>query len=281
MSMVQQASAVPLSFAQRRLWFLSRLEGGSTAYNVPLVVRLDRAPDRDALALALSDVVGRHEVLRTVYPMVDGEPVQRVLRDVTPELTVGVTVEAAIRHVFDLETDIPLRAWLCDGSVLVLLLHHIATDGWSMAPLWRDLSTAYAARVDGRAPDWEPLPVQYADYTLWQRELVEADLPQQLDFWRETLEGAPPVLDLPIDRPRPEPATDAGGIVVAGLDADVHQRLVDLSHRHSASLLMVLQAALGVALSRAGAGQDIPIGTVVAGRTDDALNDVVGFFVNT
>ncbi|WP_117215331.1 condensation domain-containing protein [Allorhizocola rhizosphaerae] len=275
----------PLSYAQRRLWFMSRLDGGSAAYNVPLVVRFSGELDVAALRAALADVVARHEVLRTVYPMVDGEPVQVVLSDVVPELTVGA---AAAPHVFDLETDIPLRAWLCDGSVLVLLLHHIATDGWSTAPLLRDLSAAYEARLAGHEPEWEPLPVQYADYALWQQELLgdasdpDSLLSEQFGFWREALDGAPPELALPFDRPRPEAASHRGATVTARLDAAAHQRLLALARRHRASLFMVLQAGLGLALSRLGAGNDIPIGTAVAGRSDEEdLNDLVGFFVNT
>ncbi|WP_162908310.1 condensation domain-containing protein, partial [Allorhizocola rhizosphaerae] len=290
---VVDEDAIPLSYAQRRLWFLNRLEGPSSSYNVPAVLRLSGVPDRDALAAALADVVERHEVLRTVFPAIEGEPFQVILDDVRPELvTVECTPDAAPALVdafanepFDVSVDMPLRAKLFvtgpQESVFVLVLHHIATDGWSMGPLWRDIATAYQARLVGQEPDWEPLPVQYADYTLWQQELVSGVLTQQLDFWRETLEGAPPVLDLPADRPRPALASYDGGTVTAKLEPEVHQRLLDLSRQHRASLLMVLQAALGVALSRAGAGQDIPIGTVVAGRTDDALNDVVGFFVNT
>ncbi|MFI9526064.1 amino acid adenylation domain-containing protein [Micromonospora rosaria] len=290
---------VPLSYAQRRLWFLNRLEGPSATYNVPVVVELSGVPDRTALAAAVRDVVARHEVLRTVFPSVDGEPVQRVLDGSPVELSV---VECAAAEVdarvsgfagepFDIAVDVPVRVRLfvvdAARSVLVVLLHHVATDGWSMAPLLRDLATGYASRRAGAAPTWEPLPVQYADYTLWQRDLLgeESDpdslLTRQLAWWREALAGSPQVLDLPLDRPRPTEASHRGASVHARLDAATHRRLRDLCDTHQASPFMVFHAGLAAALSRVGAGTDVPIGTPVAGRSDEALHDLIGFFVNT
>ncbi len=293
---------IPLSYAQRRLWFLNRLEGPSSAYNVPLVLRLRGALDSGALEAALGDVVERHEVLRTVFRSVDGEPYQQVLSVDQGRPVLGVVACVAdvvdglvgefANEPFDLAVDQPVRVRLFvvgpDEFVLVLLLHHVATDGWSMAPLMRDLASAYEVRcVGGAAPGWEPLPVQYADYTLWQRELLgsEADpesvLSEQLGFWRSALEGAPEVLELPADRPRPAEPTHRGGRVTCWLDAPLHRRLLELSRAHGASLFMALQAGLAAAFSRVGAGDDIPIGTAVAGRSDEALDDLVGFFVNT
>ncbi|MEE2041793.1 condensation domain-containing protein, partial [Nocardiopsis sp. CT-R113] len=186
-----RSESTPLSFAQRRLWFLSRLEGPSATYNVPVVTRLDGPLDTTALHAALNDVVHRHEALRTVFTEHDGEPSQTVLAP-TPDL-VGLQVtdcttdevEALVAehagHLFDLETDVPLHAHLLrtapDQHVLVLVVHHIAGDGQSMGPLSRDLGQAYQARLQGQAPGWDPLPVQYVDYTLWQRELL--DQPQE------------------------------------------------------------------------------------------------------
>ncbi|WP_428965202.1 condensation domain-containing protein [Micromonospora fluostatini] len=290
---------IPLSYAQRRLWFLNRLEGPSATYNVPVVVELSGVPDRTALAAAVVDVVARHEVLRTVFPSVDGEPVQRVLGGSPVGLSV---VECAAAEVdaqvsgfagepFDIAVDVPVRVrlFVVDGvrSVLVVLLHHVATDGASTGPLLRNLSTAYAARAAGTAPAFTPLEVQYADYTLWQRELLgeESDpdsvLTRQLAWWRETLAGAPQVLDLPLDRPRPTEPSRRGGTVTGWLDADAHRRLTDLARARRASMFMLLQAGLAASLSRAGAGTDVPIGAPVAGRPDEALHDLVGFFVNT
>ncbi|SES00346.1 amino acid adenylation domain-containing protein [Streptomyces sp. yr375] len=297
----ERPDELPLSFAQRRLWFLHRLEGPSATYNMPFALRLTGDLDVPALRAALGDVVARHETLRTVYPDAEGTPRQHVLApaDAPVDLPVrsvdeaGLTaaIAAAAAHRFDLTAEPPLHAVLFalgpDEHVLLLVLHHIAGDGWSNRPFARDLSGAYTARSAGRAPSWAPLAVQYADYTLWQRRFLGAPddpdsvLARQVEYWRETLDGLPTELELRRDRPRPDVADHHGATVPLRLGPDLHARLAGLARTAGASLFMVVQTALAALLTREGAGTDIPIGTPIAGRTEDALDDLVGCFVNT
>ncbi|MFD1832207.1 amino acid adenylation domain-containing protein, partial [Streptomyces desertarenae] len=292
---------LPLSLAQQRLWFLHQMDGPSATYNIPTALRMTGALDVAALREALRDVVRRHETLRTVFPDAGDGARQHVLpaAEAAVELAVTGTTEADLPavlaqeagHAFDLAREVPLRARLLAlgerDHVLCLVIHHIASDGWSRAPLARDLTTAYAARSEGRAPQWEELPVQYADYTLWQRELLgseedpESLLSRQTAYWKQALAGLPDAIELPFDRPRPPIAGHRGDTVPITLSPRTHERIAALAGRHGASTFMVVQAALAGLLSRLGAGTDIPLGTPVAGRTDEALEGLIGFFVNT
>ncbi len=291
----------PLSFAQRRLWFLDRLDGPNSAYNLPAAFRLSGELNTVALREALGDVVSRHEALRTVFPEVAGEPYQQILdvgsfdvgldvQNVT-EAELEERVGRAVQETFDLGTDIPLRASLFvvhpDECVLVLVMHHIACDGWSMGPLATDLLTAYEARCAGLAPSWAELQTQYVDYTLWQQDVLgdvddpESACSRQLAYWTRALDGVPDVLELPTVRPRPAVASHQGDAVTFRCGPELHGRLTDLARETQSTLFMVVQAALSGLLTRLGAGTDIPIGSAIAGRTDEALDDLVGFFVNT
>ncbi len=293
---------IPVSLAQQRLWFVNQFDTSSPAYNIPMVVRLSGALDVAALKLAMGDVVDRHESLRTVYPAsVDGPhqvvvPSERVTSEMAWE--VSVDEEALDRRVadlaregFDVSANVPVRGSLFritpDVHVLALVVHHISADGASLEPLARDLTRAYAARAAGRAPDWPPLPVQYADYSQWQIELLGSDADpdtlqaKQLDYWTSTLSGLPDVIDLPLDRPRPAERSMRGESVRFSVPADVHSELLELARNHNTTPFMVMHAVLAVLLARLSASPDIAIGTPVGGRAEQVLDDLVGMFVNT
>lgn len=292
---------LPLSSAQRRLWVLYQVEGAGPTYNIPAAWRLTGALDADALTAAVQDLATRHETLRTVFPQEDGQAYQQILDPAdttipvvrvpaTEDTVAGLLAEAA-DHGFELDREPPLRVTLFqladDEHVLLVLLHHIAGDEWSDLALTRDLGTAYAARSAGLAPDWSPLPVQYADYTLWQREVLgdekdPASLTfRQIGFWEQALAGVPEELALPADRARPAEASYRGGAADLSLDAELADGLRRLARSCDVSMFMVVQAAVAALLTRLGAGTDIPLGSPISGRTDQRLEDLVGFFLNT
>ncbi|MGW7286416.1 amino acid adenylation domain-containing protein, partial [Streptomyces sp. NPDC054847] len=297
----ERPAELPLSHAQQRLWVVQQIECTSAAYNFPLVMRMRGTLDVPAWRAALADVAARHEALRTVFSERDGQVFQRVLpvERAQPvveclradEAEVPGIVDAAVNRPFDLAAELPLRATVVEVApedhVVVLLLHHITTDEWSDRPFLRDLATAYAARARGTAPEWEPLPVQYADYALWQQRLLgdPADArsltARQLEFWRTALEGAPEEIELPADRPRPARPAFTGAELDIAFDAEVHRRLKRLARESGTSMFMVVHAAVAALLHRMGAGTDIPLGSPIAGRGDEGLDDLVGFFVNT
>ncbi|MFD7663677.1 amino acid adenylation domain-containing protein [Streptomyces sp. NPDC059788] len=299
---VGRPDRLPLSFGQQRMWFLHSLEGPSATNNIPLAVRLTGELNAAALEAAWSDVVARHETLRTRYPENAGHARQDITdaAEVTVQLTtvkigadegdVARALASGVEEGFRIEAELPWRITLFEMTpadhVLLIVVHHIAADGWSMGVLADDLALAYAARAEGRAPGWAPLPVQYADFTLWQRELLTQDTDdglfgRQAAFWAETLANLPEHLKLPFDRPRPPVASHQGGFLPFSVDAAVHRRLAEIARECDATLFMVAQAAVAVLLSRLGAGDDIPLGTPIAGRTDEAVDGLVGNFLNT
>ncbi|MEU3085653.1 amino acid adenylation domain-containing protein, partial [Streptomyces massasporeus] len=299
---MERPERVPLSFGQRGLWFLNRLEGPSSTYNVPLVMRFSGPLDVPALRSALHDVVARHEGLRTLFREADGTPYQHIvpadeavvdliIADVDDERHLEAALAEAAQYHFDLVTELPIRCTLFrlsdEEHALLPLMHHIASDGWSETLLGDDLSVAYAARAEGRAPGWAPLPVHYADYTLWQRDLLgreddpDSAISRQLAYWTENLRGLPELVNLPTDRPRPPVATYGGAEAPLRLDAALHDALLRLARQGNTTLFMTIQAGLVALMSRLSGDTDIAVGTPVAGRTDEALEDLFGYFVNT
>nr|WP_232320262.1 non-ribosomal peptide synthetase [Rhodococcus sp. WMMA185] len=300
---------VPLSWAQHRMWLINQIDPTSPAYNVATIIRLSGELDLAAMTSAFEDVLERHEALRTWYPhgltgptqvIVDADQVAG-LEATTAENThteddLREQISDLVSTAFDVSASVPLRARLFElrsieggerEHVLAVVLHHIAADGFSMAPLARDMMSAYTARSEGHAPTWESLPVQYADYTLWQREVLgsednpESLLSRQLNYWRSVLADAPAVTGLPKDRERPPRRSAAAARVTFSIDADLHRKVVALARTHRCTVFMVAHAALAVLLSRSGGSDDVVIGSPVAGRGEAVLDDVVGMFVNT
>ncbi|WP_432279952.1 amino acid adenylation domain-containing protein [Nocardia cyriacigeorgica] len=290
---------IPLSLAQQRMWFLNQFDTSSAVYNIPAAIRLTGELDAEALAQAITDLVARHEILRTTYPQTEDGPIQSIASAAPVDLAVRTVAESevadSVRAVvaagFDVTRELPFRTALLRitpaDHVLVFVAHHISADGWSLGPLTRDLMLAYAARSGGSAPHWTPLPVQYADYSLWQREILgdEADpdslVATQTEYWRGALAGLPEELPLPADRPRPATVSYRGETFAIDLPADLHAALERVAAEHNATLFMVVHAALAVFLARMSGTDDIAIGTPVAGRGEAELDDVIGMFVNT
>ncbi|CQD22142.1 syringomycin synthetase [Mycobacterium lentiflavum] len=300
----QRPALVPLSFAQSRLWFLYQFEGGVATYNMPTAFRINGSLDVEALDAALDDVIARHESLRTIFVEIDGVPYQEVLpaaagmwrrgRDAVVPLARHHMVSemvALAKHRFDLSAEIPIRAQIysvtAEEYYVGIVVHHIAFDGWSLAPMVRDIGEAYRARRQHRNPQRAPLSVQYVDYTLWQRkqfgDLADADSPiaAQLAYWEHALAGMPERLQLPTDRPYPLVADYRGSHVALEWPAELQQRIREIAREHHATSFMVIQAALAVLLSAVSASSDVAVGFPIAGRRDPALDELVGFFVNT
>ncbi|MFE6923181.1 amino acid adenylation domain-containing protein [Nocardia sp. NPDC057663] len=331
---LERPAELPLSPAQRRMWFLNRFDqgvggDGAAAYNLPFALRLTGSLDVVALGAALRDVLARHEVLRTIYPDTGDGPIQQVLpveqvgldvsvhrvaaawdqladsdntgSSVVPPVATAAglaeQITALAATAFDVTTEVPLRVRLFDITgveadapteyVLAVVVHHIAADASSMVPLVRDVTTAYLARTAGHAPGWATLPVQYADYALWQLDRLgdetdtDSAAAKQISFWRDELSGLPDLLELPADRPRPAVASLSGSRVPVRIDADTHAGLARIAQNSGATVFMVLHTAFAVLLARLASAADVAVGTPVAGRGERELDDLIGMFVNT
>ncbi|GAB1644402.1 non-ribosomal peptide synthetase [Krasilnikovia sp. MM14-A1259] len=293
----------PLSSAQARLWFLHQMEGPSASYNIPFVIRLEGRLNVEAFRRALGDVVDRHEALRTLYPNQHGTGMQRILPagsapiplelvDVEPgETALTEAVLACTRVAFDLATEVPVRWWLlrpgAGDQVLVIVMHHIATDGASFTPFFRDLTVAYRSRLAGAAPFGDKLELQYADYAAWEHEMLdELDQPgslaaTQAAYWRRQLADLPAELALPTRGRRTALGEYDAEQVDVAIPAATHAALVALARESGTTTYMTALTLFCAALVRVGSGTDLPIGCPTAGRTEEALEALVGFFVNT
>ena len=292
---VPHEGPLQMSAAQLRQWFQFRIDGPNPVNNIPFAARLSGPNDPEAFVAAITDVVNRHEILRTTYREIDGSPfqiinpgaavpVRRARGDGEGWLQTELTAER--RHCFDLENEWPIRAAVLSTAnehVLSLVVHHIAADHWSAGVLFTDVLTAYRARSAGQTPEFEPLPVQYADYAAWQAELLGGrteSIAAQRDYWVEQLSGLPEENGLRPDFPRrPVPGGD-GDALPFTIDTDTRAKLTELSRELGITEFMLLQAAVAVALHKAGEGTDIPLGTPVAGRTEPELDGLIGFFIN-
>ncbi|HJP91739.1 MAG TPA: amino acid adenylation domain-containing protein [Pyrinomonadaceae bacterium] len=293
--------ALPLSFAQQRLWFLDQFQPGLGVYNIPAAVRLSGMLNLDALEQSLNAIVSRHESLRTTFAFANGQPEQLIAPSLTIKLaqtnleTLPEDVQAKeierlmlleARQAFDLVHGPLLRASLLrlreDEHVLVFTIHHIVSDAWSLGVLVRELCTLYEAFAEGIEPALAPLPVQYADYTLWQRELMQGDLLEaQLNYWREKLGGQLPILELPTDRPRPPVQSFQGAKETFTISTELSEQLNLLCRQEGVTLFMLLLAAFQTLLYRYSGQTDVLVGTPIAGRERKEIQNLIGFFVNT
>ncbi|WP_280489832.1 non-ribosomal peptide synthetase, partial [Nocardia farcinica] len=298
---------VPLSLAQQRMWFINQFDPTAPTYNLPFVVRLRGNVDIAALKAALNDVMARQESLRTIFPESGDGGYQQVIPDDEINLAIAVqsideselpaTLAEFAATGFDVARELPIRVRIfrvTGGSTngtpdhaVAFVVHHIAADGFSFGPLSRDVAAAYLARAAGEAPQWAPLPVQYQDYSIWQRELLgsesdpESMAARQIAYWRRQLAGLPDQLELPTDRPRPPVQSFRGATTHFEIDAELHAELAQLARAQGVSLFMVVHAALAVLMGRLSGTTDVAIGTPIAGRGEQALDDLIGMFVNT
>ncbi|NLR24435.1 non-ribosomal peptide synthetase, partial [Pseudoalteromonas maricaloris] len=299
---VSREQALPLSFAQQRLWLLDKIDGGSVHYNMPAALRLTGSLNSQALQQAFSTIVGRHESLRTCFVVGDdGEPVQVIntpetfevpLTDlsVLPETVQQTQIDEAVAKeaaaAFELSRDLMLRARLLKVAeqehILLVTMHHIASDGWSMGILVNEFSSLYTAYAKGQENPLAPLAIQYGDYAYWQRNWLQgAVLDEQLGYWEKQLAGLPVVHALPLDHARPAVQSFAGAFHITHINKSTYKALTGLCQAQGATLFMGLHAAFSVLLSRYSNEQDIVIGTPVANREQVEVAGLIGFFVNT
>ncbi|MBA2239157.1 MAG: amino acid adenylation domain-containing protein, partial [Lysobacter sp.] len=297
---VDKGSALPLSLCQQPLWVLDQMNGGSAQYNMPVALRLRGELDREALRGSLEKIVERHSVLRTVFVRTEAEPVQMILPPGPLDMPVldlsdlgdAAREEAVAAHIreeaftaFDLGRDRLLRVRLLDlgerDHVLLLTMHHIASDGWSIGILTSEFVALYAARREGREATLPELEIQYADYAHWQRSTLSDEIERQWQHWERVLRGAPTLHSLLLDKPRPAQQKFDGAVHNQVIGRDVLSALVALGKRHDATLFMVLQSAFALLLSRWSGEEDIVLGSPVAGRPHKQLEGLIGFFVNT
>ncbi|HEV7586613.1 MAG TPA: amino acid adenylation domain-containing protein, partial [Longimicrobium sp.] len=298
---IDRTGRLPLSFAQERLWFLDRLQPGGTLFNVLVPLRLTGALEVPALERALGEIVRRHEALRTTFRELEGAPVQVIAPFAGFTLAVedapaaaGVELEEIVRRRVNAEAARPFS--LADGPlfrarllrlaagehVLLLAMHHVVADGWSLEVLYRELSALYAAYRAGAASSLAELAVQYADHAAWERRHLAGELlERQLAYWRGRLEGAPELLELPTDRPRPAMQSYRGAREPIALPRALRDRLEALARREGATLYMVLLGAFQALLARYAGTADVPVGTTLAGRTRGEVEPLIGLFMNT
>ena len=291
---------LPLSFAQQRLWFLDQLEPGNVAYNAPLGFRLEGALDKDALRWSVNEIVRRHEVLRTVFPSQNGKPVQRIfpelqipIEEIDLSEVLGEVREEEARHLAQCEVERPfdlaqgplVRAKLlrlgAQDHVLLVLLHHIVSDAWSLGIIVREFTELYEARIKGEKSPLVAPAIQYADFALWQRDWLQGQvLEEQLAYWKNQLAGLEP-LNLPVDHRRTTAQHRQGDIVSFQATGDLAEQLRRLGRQQGVTLYMALLAALQVTLCKHAGQQDVAVGTAVANRNRSGVEELVGFFINT
>ncbi|MGK7948457.1 MAG: amino acid adenylation domain-containing protein [Xenococcaceae cyanobacterium] len=292
---------IPLSFAQQRLWFLDQLEGESSTYNMPVALSLNGSLKVEALEQALTEIVRRHEILRTCFKIVNGNPIQDInssikltlplvnlqeLPDQNQSLEVKRLATEEAQQPFDLSQEPLLRVSLLklafDKHVLLLTMHHIISDGWSLGILVQELSVLYQAFCAGKPSPLPELPIQYADFAAWQRQWLQGEiLEKQLRYWKQKLSGAPPLLNLPTDRPRPPVQTFQGSSKSFVLSQELTEKLKVLSHNSGVTLFMTLLSAWSVLLSRYSRQEELVIGSPIANRNRQEIEPLIGFFVNT